>query len=121
MNLQQFVAESLVQIVNGVREAQTQLKGSGARVAPLMRNTTAKDSIGSAEGDGGQPVFLVEFDVLVAAAEGTGTKGGIGVVVGVLGLGSQGQSESKTGQDSRIQFKVPLLLPAQSRDGNVGA
>lgn len=116
MNLKDFVAESLVQIVSGVTQAQEQLKGTGARVNPLMRFMNDKSSIGDADGDGGQPVYPVEFDVVVTAAEGTGTKGGIGVAVGIVALGSQGQSESKSGQESRIKFKIPLLLPQQKRD-----
>ena len=115
MNLKDFVAESLVQIVGGVVAAQEQLKGTRARVNPLMRVTSDESSIGTAEGDGGQPVYAVEFDVVVTAAEGTGTKGGIGVAVGIVGLGSQGQSESKSGQESRIKFKIPLLLPSQPK------
>ena len=115
MNLQEFVAESLSQIVLGVKQAQSSVAATGARVAPLMRTTIDKESIGQAEGDGGQPVYAVDFDVVVMAAAGKGTKGGIGVVVGAIGLGSQGQSESKIGHESRIRFKVPLLLPPQPR------
>jgi hypothetical protein len=118
VNLEDFVSESLAQIVNGVKKAQTAVARTGARVAPLMRGTTDASSIGAADGDGGQPVYPVEFDLVVSAAEGTGTKGGIGVVVGVFGLGSQGQSESKTGHETRLRFKVPLLLPPQARQSN---
>ena len=80
-----------------------------------MRTTLDKESIGQAEGDGGQPVYTVDFDVVVTAASGKGTKGGIGVTVGAIALGSSGQTESKASQDSRIRFKVPLLLPPQQR------
>jgi hypothetical protein len=116
MNLKDFVTETLVQIVSGVVQAQEKLNGTRARANPQMRSTSDKSSIGEAEGDGGQPVYPVEFDVVVTAAEGTGTKGGVGVAVGVFALGSQGQSEAKSGHESRIKFKVPLLLPTQQRD-----
>jgi hypothetical protein len=117
MNLKDFVSESLVQIVSGVAQAQEQLHGTRARVNPQMFTTTDKNSIGQAHGsDSDQPVYNVEFDVVVSAAEGTGTKGGIGVAVGFIGLGSQGQSEAKSGHESRIKFKVPLLLPTHKSD-----
>lgn len=116
MELKDFVSEALVQIVRGVAQAQNELKGTGARVSPRMRSTDKSHTIGEAEMDGGQPVSHVEFDVLVTAAEGTGSKGTVGVVVGVLGLGTQAQSEAKSGQESRIKFKVPLLLPLQEGD-----
>lgn len=117
MDLQDFISESLTQIVNGVIQAQEAVAktNSGARVAPLMRSTTDSSSIGAAEGDGGQPVYPVEFDVVVSANKGTGTKGGIGIVVGAITLGSQGQSENKNSHETRLRFKIPLLLPPRGR------
>ena len=116
MELEDFVAESLIQIVKGVRRAQDELKGTGARVNPHMRSTAKDHTIGEAEMDGGQPVSNVEFDVVVTATKGAGSKGGVGVALGVVGLGTQAQSDSKSGQESRIKFKVPILLPRQQRD-----
>lgn len=116
MKLEDFIAESLIQIVNGVRRAQKDLKGTGARVSPQMRMTLKEHTIGNAEMDGGQPVSNVEFDVLVTATEGKGSKGGVGVVVGIVGLGTQAQSDAKQGQESRLKFKIPILLPLQGRD-----
>ena len=117
MNLQEFIAESLSQIVNGVIQAQDAVAktNSGARVVPLMRGTTDSTSIGAAEGDGGQPTYPVEFDVVVSANNGTATKGGIGIFVGAIALGSHGQSDNKNAQETRLRFKVPLLLPPRGR------
>jgi hypothetical protein len=49
--------------------------------------------------------------VAVYAKEGTETKGGVGVVVATIALGSQGKSKEDTGSESRIQFGIPLMLP----------
>ncbi len=56
---------------------------------------------------------LVRFDVAVTVEEGTATSGKIGVVSGFLNLGSTGKSEDKSIAVSRIQFEVPVLLPAK--------
>ena len=53
----------------------------------------------------------VKFDVAVTATEGTGTKGGIGVVAGVFALGSQEQSSAEVSAVSRLKFAVPIALP----------
>lgn len=53
----------------------------------------------------------VEFDVAVTAEEAKGTKGGIGVFMGSVGLGAQGQSETKNTSLGRIKFSVPVSLP----------
>jgi hypothetical protein len=62
----------------------------------------------------GMPIRNVEFDVALTVAEGTGTKGGIGIVAGASALGSTGQSTAQNSSVSRVQFNVPLALPLQS-------
>jgi hypothetical protein len=116
VELQEFIATSLTQIVNGVLEAQRAVRDSGALVSPQMRATHSTESIGPAEGHGGQPVFRVEFDVAVTAMSGQGSKAGIGVMVGSLGLGAKGHSESTSNRDSRLRFSIPLLLPLQQSE-----
>ena len=56
-------------------------------------------------------VHTVEFDIAVTAVDGKETKGGIGIVVGAIGLGSQGRSEERNTSISRIKFKVPIAFP----------
>ncbi len=118
MELKQFVKEALVQVAQGVAEAQKELTGTDAKVNPAMRSIALHGEktlpiFGTAEGDGSNPVHLVEFDVAVTAEEGTTTKGGIGVVAGMFTLGSQGQSDKSNAAISRIKFRVPLMLPSQ--------
>jgi hypothetical protein len=118
MELREFVAQTLTQITEGVVDAQKAVHSKGAGVNPAMHNI-AKEADGGysffgwASGKGSNPVFLVNFDVAVTATEGTQTKGGIGIAVGILGAGSQGQSDKNSSAVSRIQFKVPLILPLQ--------
>ncbi len=111
MNLEDFVSETLVQITNGVVEAQRQVSDTGALVNPFMKVIGKKHSIGQAELRTGEIVSLVEFDVAVMATEGKETKGGIGIVTAVAGPGSTGKSDRLSGSESRIKFGVPLLLP----------
>jgi hypothetical protein len=54
---------------------------------------------------------MVEFDVAVTASSATGTKGGVGVVAGILALGAQGQSNQENKALSRLKFSVPISLP----------
>lgn len=113
VKLEDFVANSLVQIVRGVEKAQEQLDGSDAKVSPSMQTLADKNSIGRADGaDNLQPVYNVTFDVAVVGTEDEKTAGGVGVVLGAFALGSKGESSEGTAQTSRIQFKVPILLPS---------
>lgn len=121
MELREFITQSLVQLSLGVSDAQKELAQTGARINPKMSSlfpNNGKDSynsLGWAESDQAAPVFLVDFDVAVTATDGTNTKGGIGVVAGVLALGSQGASENRNTAVTRIQFKVPLMLPSHEK------
>lgn len=123
MDLREFVKEALVEIATAVSEAGAELEASGAIVNPKDAATAAAGhSIygymlkESEKGDYRRPVHLIEFDVSVTASDKTGTKGGIGVVVAGIGLGSQGQSEAANSVYSRLQFKVPIALPVGKRN-----
>jgi small neutral amino acid transporter SnatA (MarC family) len=63
----------------------------------------------------------VKFDVAVTVGEGTGTKGGIAVFVGAIGLGSQGESKTSQSSVSSIQFEVPISLPFTRSSGTLKA
>lgn len=81
----------------------------------LKGSDSGYEAHGWAKGEGDNLVFLVHFDVALTAEEGTKTKGGIGVVAGVFALGTQGAFNESSSAISRIQFKVPLLLPMHKK------
>ena len=60
------------------------------------------------------PATVVSFDVALTATKETGTKGGIGVVAGIVSLGSAGQSSNENTSVSRVKFDVPVSLPNDS-------
>ncbi|MCZ4305942.1 hypothetical protein O4G98_14505 [Zoogloeaceae bacterium G21618-S1] len=116
MELRDFVAQTLTEIAEGVVRAQETLTPIGAKVNPQMSRVFSKgeknyEAFGWANGEGANPVLLVSFDVAVTASEGRKTKGGIGVVTGIVSLGSSGATDRNDTAVSRLSFKVPLLLP----------
>lgn len=115
MELKDFVRESLSQILNGVIEAQNSLRenGCGGEISPAVKTDWEKS--GLLFGQNGMPIQNVEFDVVVTATEKTGTKGTIGVAISVLKLGTQGESQESSTQNSRIKFSVPISLPTMPK------
>ena len=109
MNLQDFVKTALVEIVAGVAEARIEMQKhkSDAGSIPLVGDTEGVRTDGS-----GKPVQIVEFDVALADSSSTDTKGGIGVLLGAVNLGSQGASHGERTSSSRIKFSVPIVLPS---------
>ena len=115
MDLKDFVAETLKQIIDGVAEAGDYYAERGGSInsrSLRYRNTEGSQLVHQQKGQMGQ---LIEFDVALTAVEGTEIKGGIGVFVGAIGLGSQGKSDTSNTSVSRVKFAVPVLLPQRRR------
>ena len=113
MELKDFVKRTIVQIVEGVKAAQEATKEAGAEVNPegLRYISTEDNKEGRRYSDLGYFTEDIQFDVAIAASEGTETKGGIGVFMGPVLLGSQGKSDAGNSTVSRIKFTVPVRLP----------
>lgn len=124
MDLRNFIKETLVQIAQGVEDAREALKDSTAIVNP--RNVAGASSGGGDSKVYGyvveeeskvyrQAIQSISFDVAVSVANGTETKGGIGLVVGPVALGSNGKTDATNSSQSRIQFRVPMALPTSGK------
>lgn len=104
MELNQFVSETIIQIINGVNKAQSTSKGTGALVAPQRY------------GDGGyfyiRKIEVIEFDVAITTTDTTEGKAGAGIFVAGISLGGQAREEVSNQTLSRIKFNVPIFLPA---------
>lgn len=111
MDLREFVAQTLNQILEGVKDSQATAKELGGEVNPHLsapHNEMAKQGfLWTSEG----AAQVVQFDVALTVTEGTGTKGGIGVFAGAVTLGSSGQSKSESSSVSHVKFGVPVILP----------
>ena len=117
MELKDFVSTALADIIEGVIAAQERVQGTGAKINPRLSRMIPKgeknyEVFALAEVNPGNPVFLVKFDVAVTASKGTRSKGGVGVVTGIVSLGSTGASENAESAVSRISFALPLLVPS---------
>jgi hypothetical protein len=109
MELKQFISEALFQLIDGVVEAQSKVDSLGGRVIPFVRDPEKKSLYSKTPDD--LPVVFVDFDISVEAQEGTGTKGGVGVVTGMFNLGSSGESKENKQLSNRIKFSIPVALP----------
>ena len=117
MELRRFIKETLLQIAQGIEDASNALDQTTAIVNP--RNIAGSGGTIDSKVYGylatdksfRQAVQSINFDVAISAEHGTETKGGIGIVVGTVALGSQGKSDASNTSQSRIQFTIPMVLP----------
>ena len=108
MELKEFVTETLIQIADGIAQAQQQLQENKSETI-INTNMTKTDNDHLVTGGKRRPVEIVEFDVAILANEGTETSAGIGLTVAsLLKLDTSGKFKQTTGSESRIKFKVPM-------------
>lgn len=120
MELKVFIAESLKAIIDGVNEAKEYGAAHGAVVNP-RRQYVKGEGGGFREAIGTHSAIeTVQFDVAVTVDDSTQTRGGIAVAVGIIGLGSTGQSTAASSSVSRLQFIVPVSLPYTENDPSSG-
>ncbi|MFH1722752.1 MAG: hypothetical protein ABH950_09145 [Candidatus Altiarchaeota archaeon] len=116
MKLQEFVSETLKEIIAGVKEAQEYAAGQGGKVNPKMyynfQERKSRERRMTDDEDQ-QDLQDIEFDVAVTSSEGSGTQAGVGVFVAGISLGAKGKSDTSSSSISRITFKVPVALPIQ--------
>lgn len=112
MDLQKFVTTALVQIVNGARDAQDQLKSTGARINPGLWDPM-RDSQQTVVHPNGWRTYAkdVQFDVAVTATDEKSAEGGAGLRVWGTGIGAEGKVTSENSTVSRVQFAIPVSLP----------
>jgi hypothetical protein len=110
LSLEDFIAESLGQIMSGIKKAQQNSKDTGASINhPSVPTSTGCDEVLVAKGGG--VLERVHFEVLITASESEGAKGGIGVFTGAFGLGGQVEGGSESRHANRIKFAIPVRYP----------
>ncbi len=113
MELHEFIAATLIQIVDGVERASLSIRPSGASVNPTgieIDNGIAYCSTSELTYER-ESVQMVEFDIALTATEGSEQGAHIGVFLGPFGAGVKGKTQNENIAMNRIKFTVPLKLP----------
>src|SRR3990170_178727 len=99
MDLKEFVQQSLTQLIEGVTTAQKAAKPLGARINPAGIQPSKPSSDTLVYVDQRSQVFvpqMIEFDVALGTSEAEEAKGGAGIVVGPVLLGSRLESKGES-------------------------
>jgi hypothetical protein len=113
MKLEDFISESITQIISGVKKAQDYASQNQALINPITLQQ------GKASGDSYydsrtlRPAQVIDFDISVTTKEDGKVSGKAGVFVSVLKLGVEGSEGTENQTSNRIKFSVPILLPTQ--------
>jgi hypothetical protein len=114
MELQEFVSETLKEIIAGVKEAQVYARDNGAVANPGTSRHVPPGMYERGSSQDLSPIEKVEFDVAVTSTDASETQAGAGIFVAAFGIGVKDKSDTSNSSISRIRFSVPIVLPEQS-------
>lgn len=101
MDIQTFVKSTLVQIAQGVREAQKEVSEAGGIANPSTHN-----------GLHNREVSHIDFDLAVIVQSSTEAGGGAKLEIPtIFSMGGSAKGTDSSQQTSRIAFKVPFVYP----------
>jgi len=112
VELKEFVSETLKHIFAGVEDAQkacsngtinpTDIQLMGDKVQGYLHSKYSM-------------LKTIDFDIAVSVSKEKETKGGLGIFVGALGVGTQGTLDSASSTINRIKFSVPVTFPSRNK------
>lgn len=107
MDIQEFVKDSIRQILNATSELNSEFKEQGVKVAAA----TCIKGINSSRSYSNK-IINIEFNISVTVDESTGKKGSAGVKVLPI-LNGSGELESIKGSQisNTIHFDIPVTMP----------
>jgi len=111
MELNQFIQNTLKQIIEGVAESQAYAQEKGAIINPSTVKFFKDGKNNSYRHAMPQDV---QFDVGLTSTTTEGSKEGIGVFLGAIKLGKDNQENSQVSAVTKVKFTVPLILPTDS-------
>ena len=106
MDLKDFIAESLKQVIDGVTEAQEYCAKKGAKIVPFVRASEFE-----AEAFVGGAIHRISFDVAITAKDTNGQDGKAGLRIPGIEFGGKLSAEQVNATISRVKFDIPVLLP----------
>ncbi|HXC57259.1 MAG TPA: hypothetical protein VNU97_18305 [Rhizomicrobium sp.] len=114
MNLEDFVSDSIVEIVSGIKNAQDRLKTKGivAAINPVWAHL----------GLGEKNIQSLEFDVAITAASKDQLERGAGASIGIqvvgANIGAKKQATTENSSISRVKFSLPFIPPSTTVDAS---
>ncbi|MDR2584807.1 MAG: hypothetical protein LBC84_01080 [Prevotellaceae bacterium] len=116
MELKEFVKETLVQITEGVKEAQEECGKIGGLINPML-----KVQVCNAEkyrhADSDYPATRVDFKVALTESNTKGGKMGIGVFLGKISIGKETNKEAEMQSATSVEFSITAVFPYIDREG----
>jgi hypothetical protein len=116
MELKEFIEETLMQVVEGVKSAQEKALEFGACISPKGMRTDARSNYIHIGQNVDMPLGQIDFEIALTSSDEKESKGGIGVMLAGIGIGGQERTDMKNVSITNIKFSVPVLLSCVDAD-----
>jgi hypothetical protein len=111
MELKEFITQTLININQGIIDAQEQTKETGFLINP--KNIRKKDSgVYDAYNGLSAPIQEIEFNVVVNVTEGKDSKIAVGAITGILSGGVSNTNQNNNSTQTTIKFSLPVQFPS---------
>jgi hypothetical protein len=114
MELKEFITQTLININQGIIDAQEQTKDSGFLINPKNIKKRGENTYEHYEGTPAQ-VQDIEFNVVVNVAEGNDAKIAVGVFTGMLSGGASNTNQNNNSTQTTIKFNLPVQFPSNDK------
>ena len=122
VDLKDFIASTLIQIVEGVAQSAEAVSKVGGAVNPAFQPSSSTERFGSTKDGLNTPVYAVSFDVAVVASSTDSLDAGAKLTVAsVFSVGGKATTSERDEVTSRIKFMIPLLLPTDLKSNEATA
>ena len=114
MDIKDFIKESLLQIVDGIKEPNTALEANGASIP--TKGVAGEGVWCTLVKDKNNPhtrlAMRVDFDLAVTVTQSDNLKAGGGIsIASLVNAGTTCENSSQSESVSRIRYTIPLELP----------
>ncbi|MCD5969573.1 hypothetical protein JSO63_02835 [Riemerella anatipestifer] len=116
MELKDFIKETLVQINNGVKEAQEECLKSNGLINPMLDIPLSNEEKFNVDGKY-YPATKVEFEIGLTEIDKEANKLGIGVFLPKIGIGGQTENAKNLQSTTNIRFSITAVFPYINREG----
>lgn len=111
MELKEFITQTLININQGIIDAQEQTKESGIVINP--KNIKKRDSnIYEVYNGNSAPIQEIEFNIVVNVTEGKDSKIAVGAFTGMLSGGVSNTNQNNSSTQTTIKFNLPVQFPS---------
>ena len=113
MELKEFITQTLININQGILDAQERTKDSGFLINP--KNYKQNNDKNYEVSDGSlSPIQDIEFNIVVNVTEGKDSKIAVGAFTGIFTGGVSNTNQNNNSTQTTIKFNLPVQFPSNN-------